>query len=281
MAHTPSQTSKKSDSRQQEVYPLRDTAYQRSMITRTAAGEAAFFLPHLRQGMSLLDCGCGPGSVTLDLARIVAPGQVVGVDIDAGEVKRASALAAGQGVTHVRFETGNVYALPFANETFDAVYSNALLDHLREPLNALREIRRVLKPGGVAGIRAADRDGNLFVPLVPLIAKYLEWTDRLKADQGVNSRIGKHLRALLRQAGFVRVEASASYDSYGTPERVRMLGEALASNAIKEWRAEEILKSDWTDRAELEQIAAAFRAWAEQPDAFFVQTRCEAVGWCE
>jgi ubiquinone/menaquinone biosynthesis C-methylase UbiE len=263
-----------------ETYSLHDTDLQRSMVARSALKQAAFFVPHLRQGMHVLDCGSGPGSVTVDLAFLVAPGQVVGIDIGESEVERARGLASERGAANVRFETGNVYNLPFADDTFDAVFSNALFDHLSKPLDALSEMRRVLKPGGVVGIRAADADCYLSYPHNPAMQKYGDWTSRRKAEQGINRRIGKQLRAMLQEVGFTRVEASASYDSYGTPERVRLLGNALAATLSSAKKANELIQRGWANQAEVDEVAAALRDWAEDPDAFMAQSFGEAIGWC-
>jgi ubiquinone/menaquinone biosynthesis C-methylase UbiE len=94
------------------------------MGQRTAAQNADFFLPHLRPGMRLLDAGCGQGSITIGLADAVAPGEVVGLDRDPEQVERARALAAERGVTNVRFEVGDAYALPFPDASFDAVFAH-------------------------------------------------------------------------------------------------------------------------------------------------------------
>ena len=83
--------------------PLRHENYQMSeeftrenMSQRTAQGMADFLLPHLRAGMRLLECGCGQGTVTIDLAELVAPDEVVGIDLREGDLDRARALAAQQ-----------------------------------------------------------------------------------------------------------------------------------------------------------------------------------------
>ena len=94
MNHTTSQ-SPDSHSDQSEVYSHADSAAATGLFARrTALSQAAFFLPHLRPGMSLVDCGCGPGTITVNLAEIVVPDQVVGIDIDAGAIESAQALAA-------------------------------------------------------------------------------------------------------------------------------------------------------------------------------------------
>ena len=119
------------------------------MARRGAASHAAFFTPHLRAGMRMLDCGCGPGTITCDLAGIVAPAEVVGIDFDPKQVDAAVTHAAQEGVTNARFQTANVYALPFPDGSFDAVFSHALVDHLSEPLKAIKEMRRVCARGRI------------------------------------------------------------------------------------------------------------------------------------
>lgn len=264
----------------QEEYGPRNTPFQRRMVRRSAEKQPAFLLPHLRPGMSLLDCGCGPGSITIGLARVVAPGAVVGVDIDPGEVERSRQLAAEQGVANVRFETGNVYELPFADGTFDAGFSNALLDHLRDPIGALREMRRVLKADGILGVRTADRDGYLLAPADPLLEKFGEWGELRKNAQGVRVRIGKNIRAMLREAGFARTEALASYDCYGSAEEVRGLAESGIAGLLASLRRNQATTDGGPDQTEVEAVAAAWRAWGESPDAFFAMSFCEGLGWC-
>ncbi len=120
------------------------------MRRRTAATHAAFFTPLLLAGMKVLDCGCGPGSITLDLARLVNPGQVIGVDQQSQQYGPAIQKAAEDALP-VSFGEADVYKLPFEGETFDAVFAHGLFSHLKEPERALFEIGRVLKRGGLVG----------------------------------------------------------------------------------------------------------------------------------
>ncbi len=97
------------------------------MGARSAQSHASFFIPHLKSGMKLLDCGCGPGTVTLGFAEIVAPGSAVGTDIEASQMALATENAAKRNIANARFEVANIYELPFEDSSFDAVFMSALI----------------------------------------------------------------------------------------------------------------------------------------------------------
>jgi ubiquinone/menaquinone biosynthesis C-methylase UbiE len=247
------------------------------LARRTAAGHAAFFLPHLDRRMTLLDVGCGPGSITLDLARVVDAGRVVGIDVSPWLIGQA--VAAARGVVNARFACASVLALPFPDGRFDAVLAHALLEHLPEPAAALRELHRVLRPGGVLGVRDADHGGILLAPLTPELADSLALWERLwRANRG-DPHLGRTHRRLLREAGFRDVCASASYDYCGVPEDTRAFAELMAYELSASENAGRLLALGWADRPTLERLAAAWHAWGAHPDAFFARPRCEAVGW--
>src|SRR5262245_46440570 len=130
-------------------------------------------------------------------------------------------MAAQRGITNARFRVANIYALPFADATFDAVLVHAVLEHLTRPLDALQEVRRVLKSVGVVGTRSPDQGGWIYTPPRPLLDKTSELAERLYQHNGGNRRIGRQFRGLLHQAGFEQIHATASYQSYGTPDTVR------------------------------------------------------------
>ncbi len=244
---------------------------------RTASQEAAFMLPHLRAGMHVLDAGCGPGSITLGLAAAVAPGEVVGIDMQLSRVEQARALAVQRGVSNARFEVANVYELPFPDGSFDAAFVNTVLQHLREPVRALAELRRVLRPGGIAGVCDQDFGAHLIAPDTPLLQQWSSLLERVRQHNGANSHIGRHHRRLLLEAGFVRAVAGASIRSSGSLEETRQL--AVYFKARFPGNARTALAEGWIDQATVDAIVAEIDAWAERPDAFQAATFCHALGW--
>jgi ubiquinone/menaquinone biosynthesis C-methylase UbiE len=245
---------------------------------RTAARQASWFLPHLAPGMTLLDCGCATGSITVGLAEAVAPGQATGIDIAEVEIERARARVAEAGVENLRFAVGNVYALEFPDNHFDAAFAHNVLEHVAEPERALREMHRVLKPGGVIGVRDIDVGGHLRYPMDALVERAM--TVFVADWEGINGHplLGRQLGALLMEMGCADVVASASYetdfganqsgfsavivDRFGDPEFVeRIIGRGL------------------TNAQEIEAIKAAWQAWSARPDSYHAHAYGQAVGY--
>ena len=124
----------------------------RSHEWRTAENSAGYLLGHLEHGRRLLDVGCGPGTITAELAALVAPGEVVGIDASAEVVARAGELGTSR-APNLRFEVGDVYVLGWPDASFDVVHAHQVLQHLSDPVAALREMRRVLVTGGLVAVR--------------------------------------------------------------------------------------------------------------------------------
>lgn len=255
-----------------------DETTTQHFTTRSADRQAAFFLPHLRPGMRLLDCGCGPGTITLGLAEVVAPGEVVGIDIIEGQLAQARQEAASRGLTNARFEAASVYALPFDDESFDAVFSNAVLGHLGDPAAALAEMKRVLRPGGMVGIRSIDIDGQVYAPVTPIQRKFRDLYRRMLAVNGGNAEIGRQHKALLRETGFDVVSATAMYEVYSSAEAVPHWGTALSRIWAEASVVELVTRNEFANHADMQAISQAWRDWSEHPDAFFADAWFEAVG---
>jgi len=247
---------------------------------RTADRAASFLPPHLQAGMTVLDCGSGPGSITVGLGKVVQPGAVIGIDIAPSQVEMASQYAEQLTASNVSFQTASMTALPFPDSSFDVVFSNAGVQHLREPLAGLREMYRVLKPGGLIGIRNDDRGVDLIMdPLDPLVKRTWRLFLRLWELDGGHPTFGRRQRAALRAAGFIKVRGSASTEFHGDPESTRWWGETLGGY----WRSpefgERVTGLGWATPEEVTQMSDAWRRWGQHPDAYWAEVWCEAIGW--
>lgn len=257
-----------------------DSAHFKKVVgERTAAKHGAFFLPYLHSGMTVLDCGCGPGLITIGLAEVVEPGLVVGMDIEASQVESADSKTSDLSISNLRFETGDVYQLTYADNTFDAVFSHALLEHLNDPLKALREMHRVLKPGGIVGVRSSDFAGVLIAPSDPRLDRGLELYCRFRQHNGGDPYIGRRQRALLRQAGFHNTKGLISCDYWGTTEETTSFVDALIAEVAGPKIMEQAIELNWVDESHFEETVAALKSWSRDADSFFSMTQCEAVGW--
>jgi SAM-dependent methyltransferase len=279
MADLPPQTDART-SAAGETYPQQQNrAFEGQMALRTVAREAAFFLPYLRPGMSVLDAGCGPGSITIGIAEIVSPGEVTGIDIQPAQVEQARSMAAAQGLANVRIQAADIYRLPFPDHSFDAAFANGVLMHLREPVLALSELRRILRPGGVIGVRDPDGGGNVRAPTTPLLDQWFEEAERVRQHNGSTLFIGRHHRRLLLEAGFARAGASASLNCAGTVEETRR--QAAFFIAQLHGLARTSLTEGWLDQATVDAMVEDLRAWGERPDAFYAGLWCEAIAWVD
>jgi SAM-dependent methyltransferase len=248
----------------------------RSHTWRTAANSAAYLLGDLRPGLDLLDVGCGPGTITVDLARLVAPGRVVGIDRAAEVVARARAYAAAQGVS-VELEAGDVYALPFAEASFDVVHAHQVLQHLSDPVRAMAEMRRVLRPGGLLAVRDSDYACFAWAPLDPLLARWLELYHAVARRNAGEPDAGRFLKGWALAAGFRDVRASSSTWTYADAESCAWWGGLWADRCEQSLFGEQAIAYGLSTRDELGAIAAAFRRWSTQPDAFFMVPHVEIL----
>lgn len=243
----------------------------RSHRWRTAANSAAYLIGELRPGMSVLDVGCGPGTITADLARLVAPGgHVTAVDASADVLEQARAYASERGVAGaVEFATADVHALDFPDDTFDVVHAHQVLQHVGDPVRALREMRRVCRPGGIVAARDADYAAMTWYPATPGLAEWLALYRRVARANGGEPDAGRRLRAWAREAGFTEVASSATSWCYAEPEETAWWSALWADRTTASRYAALATGGGHATAAELADIAAAWRAWGADPDAWF------------
>jgi ubiquinone/menaquinone biosynthesis C-methylase UbiE len=247
--------------------------------TRTAQTHAAFFLPYLQSrpagSRKLLDCGCGSGGITVGLAAVVAPDQVTGIDIAASEIERARERAAG--LINVNFAVEDIRVLPYPDNSFDAIFAHNMLEHLLDPDQALREMQRVLKPDGLIGIRDIDFGGHILATTDPLLEQFHALFEADWRQAGGHPRIGRMLRAYLHRAGFVDIQATASYEPFGEGESVRWWSRISSRRCTEPDFVARVTGQGMTTLATLEQMRLAYTAWGEQTESFFALAHGEAV----
>ena len=244
---------------------------------RGAADSAAYLLAHLRAGMDLLDVGCGPASITADLAERVAPGRVVGLDAAAGALEAARATLRERGLSEqVELTCGDIMALPFEDASFDVVHAHQVLQHLADPVGALAEMRRVTRPGGIVAVRDAVYSAMTWFPEPAGMEQWRSVYMATARANGGEPDAGSRLLSWAREAGFTDVTASASTWCYATPTDRAWQSQTWAQRCLTSFgpRAVEL---GLADRADLETMAQAWRQWGDSEDAWFVVVHGEVL----
>ena len=248
-----------------------DDGVLRSHRWRTAANSAAYLLPRLAPGLALHDVGSGPGTLTCDLARAVAPGRVVGIDAASDVVAAARSEAAATCSVPVSFEVADLFALPFADDSFDVVHAHQVLQHVADPVGALVEMRRVCRPGGVVAARDAGYPTFTFAPVEPDIDRATAAYGELTRCNRARWDAGRLLLGLAHAAGFDEVEPSASTWCFATPDERAWWGGLWADRfgAPGSFLGGQLLAHGIVERADLDAFAAGWRRWAASPDGWF------------
>lgn len=239
---------------------------------RDVANSAAYLLGELRPGRSVLDVGCGPGTITVDIARRVAPGRVMGIDPAGSVLDEARHHAVETGV-EVAFQTGDVYALEAADDTFDIVHAHQVLQHLSDPVAALREMRRVCRPGGVVAVREVDYASAVSLPDV--VTDWLAVYDTMARRGGGEPNAGRRLRGWARAAGLDDADCGADCWCFSTPCERAWWGHAWAERAVSSSYAVASVEQGVSTHERNEEIARRWRAWVDAPDGWFAITH----GW--
>jgi SAM-dependent methyltransferase len=239
----------------------------RSHRWRTAENSAGYLLARLPADAHVLDVGCGPGTITVDLAARVPDGQVTGIDAAPDVLALARQEAEGQ--ANVRFETGDVYRLGFADGTFDVVHAHQVLQHLSDPVAALAEMRRVCRPGGLIAARDGDYGGMFWFPADPELTEWQALYRDVARALGGEPDAGRHMLSWAHAAGFADVEASASTWCYAGDDRTwwgTLWAERLTESPFGDRATEQGLAA----RQDLRRLAAAWLRWAASEDAWFL-----------
>jgi len=244
---------------------------------RGAEDSAAYLLPHLNAGMDLLDVGCGPATITADLADRVTPGRVVGLDAASGALEAARATLAERDLpARVELTDGDVMSLPFDDGTFDVAHAHQVLQHLSDPVGALTEMRRVARPGGIVAVRDAVYSAMTWFPEPEGMSLWRSVYMATARGNGGEPDAGSRLLAWTHRAGFTEVTASASTWCYATPADRAWQSTTWAQRSLTSFgpQAVELGLASSTD---LETMARAWRQWGGSEDAWFVVVHGEVI----
>ena len=244
---------------------------------RGAEDSAAYLLPHLNAGMDLLDVGCGPATITADLADRVTPGRVVGLDAASGALEAARATLAERDLpARVELTDGDVMSLPFDDGTFDVAHAHQVLQHLSDPVGALAEMRRVTRPGGIVAVRDAVYSAMTWFPESEGMRLWRSVYMATARANGGEPDAGSRLLAWARQVGFTEVTASASTWCYATPADRAWQSETWAQRCLVSFGPQAV-ELGLASSADLETMAEAWRQWGSSEDAWFVVVHGEVI----
>lgn len=239
--------------------------------TRTAANSCAYFAQYLKPGARILDLGCGPGTITVDLANAVGKsGYVLGVDFAADAIAAAQQYAKQelQQAGQIAFAVGDLFELDLPPASFDIVHAHQVLQHVNDPIGALKSLAKYCKPDGIIAVRDADYSGMFWYPENAGISRWRHiYTDTAKA-LGADPDAGRKLNSWAAAAGLEIISATTSTWTYtsaaerswwGNSQADRVLHSAFAARAAAFGASQE----------EVSQLAAAWRDWAAAPTGLF------------
>ncbi|MET8975321.1 class I SAM-dependent methyltransferase [Streptomyces sp. NPDC004539] len=249
----------------------------RSHTWRTAANSAGYLLGSLKPHMKVLDIGCGPGTITADLAALVPDGRVTGVDQAPGVLEQARATAAERGLTNVDFAVADVHALDFPDDTFCVVHAHQVLQHVGDPVQALREMRRVTKPGGLVAVRDSDYAGMIWYPASAGMDAWSDLYRRVARANGGEPDAGRRLKSWALAAGFTDITATSANWTFSTPDERAWWSGLWADRTLASAYADRATGGGHATREELAAVSEAWREWGRQEDAWFAVLHGEVL----
>jgi SAM-dependent methyltransferase len=249
----------------------------RTYERRTAANSAGYLLPHLRPGLEVLDVGCGAGSITLDLAELVAPGRVVGLDGSADALEKAREAAEQRQVGNVELVLGDALAIDLPDDSVDVVHAHQVLQHVSDPIGVLREMRRVCRPGGLVAARDADYAAMAWWPAEPALERWRDLYCRVARANGGEPDAGRRLLSWARTAGYSDVTAGASTWCYAGEADRELWSTSWAERIRHSGLAERALASGAATEQELDDLSRGWLRWGAAPDGWFTIVHGEVL----
>lgn len=221
--------------------------------------------------MNILDVGCGPGTITADFAALVYQGYVVAFDVTEDVVEHARTHAEQRGLDNITFQVGSVLKLPFQDGTFDVVHAHQVIQHINDPISALKEMRRVTKDGGIVAVRSSDVSATAWFPDVEGLNQSQSLYMTEARSLGVEPNAGRLLHFWAKKAGFHtdQLSLSTSTTLYSTVEEVAWWSGLWAERVLKSSFAETTVQGGFASWRDLTDISDAWRTWGEHEDAWY------------
>jgi ubiquinone/menaquinone biosynthesis C-methylase UbiE len=250
------------------------------ITARGATVYADFLFPHLRPDMIVLDLGCGPATISMGIAEAVPQGRVFGVDIDRAGLAAACSDAAVMSRSNLAFAAADGRRLPFRAKVFDAALCHSMLETLSHPASVVMELQRVIRRGGVVGAASVEYGGIILGGAEAADPqRFYDIRQKLWRAEGIEPNTGRRLRGLFQEAGFSRVEASAHYINYGTPDRIIAFAHDRAAECRNQRFQATAARYGIASAEELARLAASWEDWGRDPGAFFAFPWCRVLSW--
>ncbi len=253
-------------------------AFVEALRRGTAEVSAAYLLPHLKPGLRVLDVGCGPGTISAGLAKAIAPGELHGIDMEESQVELARSVAKASGTENAFFHVGDALALPFEDNFFDVAHFHNVLMYIPDTTSALAEIRRVLKPGGIIGLREMIVGSSFTYPDYGILGNSWEiFEDIVAADDG-HPQMGKEMKGHVLSAGFTDVQLTTTMRIYSTPEEIEFIYRLINKWFLSPEIMEAAIKYSASSEEMFDRIRDAYDKWRGEPGAYFVIAFGEVIG---
>lgn len=226
--------------------------------------------------MQILDVGCGPGTITMDFARLVPDGKVVGLECDSARevIQQATRTAPAKNIHNIEFITANAHALPFEDSSFDITHAHQVLQHVEDPVLALREMARVTKPGGYVAVRSTDFRGFTWWPEFEGMSMWRELYLQVMRSNGGTPDSGRRLRVWAREAGLPidddKMTQTVGTWCYSTKEEVSWWSTLWAERLLESKFRESALRHGVATENDLQAAAQAWKDWGASLDAWFL-----------
>ena len=250
----------------------------RSHNNRTVKNSALYLLPELAPGKSLLDVGSGAGTITADFAeRLLPGGRVTALEATEQALHLTQEEVKRHNLNNVDFVLGDVHALEFPDNHFDIVHAHQVLQHVGNPVQALREMKRVCKSGGIVAARDADYAGFIWFPQLPELDEWADWYQKAARINHGEPDAGRYLLSWAQKAGFSNITSTSSTWCLSTPEARNWWGGMWADRILESKIAEQLRDQGIASQKDLERISKAWLDWASAEDGWMSMVHGEIL----